>query len=328
MAVSPYVGRLAPSPTGLLHLGHARTFSIAYERAQAAGGKLWLRDEDLDPQRSKPEFAAAMREDLRWLGITWAAEMRQSERIPLYAEAMRELISAGYVYPCTCSRRDLMQATQAPHEDAEDEPVYRGTCRPEKREDGATRPNGEDLSAWPSSKSCEEIQGSLHSALTRSGRDDKFLGEARSGRDGSFFVAEKLTGSNYRFRVPDDEAVAFVDENAGPQSFRAGCDAAADFGDFLVWRKDGLPSYQLACVVDDAAMGITEIVRGRDLLKSTARQILLQRSLGFATPEYFHCDLVRDDAGVRLAKRHDALSLRALRESGATAEQVRAMFLR
>jgi glutamyl-tRNA synthetase len=113
-----------------------------------------------------------------------------------------------------------------------------------------------------------------------------------------------------------------MDGDAGAQSFIAGCDAGADFGDFVVWRKDGLPSYQLACVVDDAAMDITEVVRGRDLLRSSARQMLLQRALGLPTPRYFHCELMRDETGVRLAKRHDALSLRALREKGCTPTEV------
>jgi len=276
-----YTGRLAPSPTGLLHLGHARTFWIAYTRARAAKGKLWLRDEDLDPQRSRAEFASAMREDLPWLGITWDEEAKQSERLALYREAMQQLLADGYVYPCTCSRRDLQHAMQAPHEDGadpnehlDDEPVYRGTCR-----------------------SAQSGPWSLDAAPL-----------------------------NFRFRVPDGERIAFTDVHAGPQSFRAGCDHTAHFGDFIVWRKDGLPSYQLACVVDDAAMGITEVVRGRDLLKSTTRQILLQRALGLPTPAYFHCDLMRDDAGIRLAKRHDALSLRALRESGVSPEELRRRF--
>jgi glutamyl-tRNA synthetase len=270
-----YVGRLAPSPTGLLHLGHARTFWIAAERARAAGGKLWLRDEDLDPLRSRTEFAEAMREDLRWLGITWDAEMRQSERLSAYREAMERLLRGGHVYACSCSRRDLQQAVQAPHEDEEDEPVYGGHCRP----------------AMEDAVASGELQAQ----------------------------------TNYRFRVRDGEVVSFVDEHAGTQSFTAGCgpDAAVwDFGDFVVWRKDGLPSYQLACVVDDAAMGVTEVVRGRDLLKSTARQRLLQRALEMAMPRYFHCDLMRDEAGVRLAKRHDALSLRSLREAGMTPADV------
>ena len=268
--MSPYTGRLAPSPTGLLHLGHARTFWIAFERARAANGQLWLRDEDLDAQRSKPEFSAAMREDLHWLGITWEHEMRQSDRIPQYHAALQQLIASGDAYPCTCSRKDLAQSTQAPHED-DDEPLYAGTCRPSSSGPWALEPG---------------------------------------------------TSSNYRFRVPDGEAITFHDLHAGQQSFTTG----VDFGDFLIWRKDNLPSYQLACVVDDAATHITEVVRGRDLLKSTARQILLQRALGFPTPQYFHCDLLRDEQGVRLAKRHDALSLRALREQGLTPEQVRARF--
>jgi glutamyl-tRNA synthetase len=266
-----YVGRLAPSPTGLLHLGHARTFWIAYQRALAADGWLWLRDEDLDAQRVRAEFSTAIKEDLRWLGIEWQKELRQSERIDVYREAMERLVAAGVAYRCTCSRKDLQASMQAPHEDT-DEPVYNGRCR--------------------------EI-----------------------GLGGVFDA-----GANYRFRVQDDERIAFVDGHAGAHSFHAGCDADADFGDFLVWRKDGLPSYQLACVVDDAAMGITEVVRGADLLKSTARQILLQRALGLATPRYFHCDLVRDGAGVRLAKRHDALSLRSLRDSGLSPADVLAMF--
>lgn len=284
---STYIGRLAPSPTGLLHLGHARTFWIAAERARAAGGRLWLRDEDLDTQRARAEFAAAMRDDLRWLGIAWDAEMRQSERLTFYRAAMERLIADGRVYRCTCSRKDLLAAVAAPHEE-DDEPIYSGKCR-----------NGS--------------------------------GKCRAGGESLPFDA----CANYRFRVHDGERVAFVDGAAGAQSFVGGCDAAADFGDFLVWRRRssqaandiGLPSYQLACVVDDAAMGITEVVRGADLLKSTARQMLLQRALGLPAPRYFHCELVRNEAGVRLAKRHDALSLRALRQQGMSAADVLAMML-
>jgi len=267
-----YTGRLAPSPTGLLHLGHARTFWIAYERARAASGTLWLRDEDLDPQRSRLEFSRAMKEDLHWLGITWDHEMRQSDRLPLYHAALEQLIASGYAYPCTCSRKDLAQSTQAPHEDDDNR------CRPSQSGPWALHPGP----------------------------------------------------SNYRFRVPDGETITFHDLHAGPQSFTAG----VDFGDFLIWRKAlsknpgdrGLPSYQLACVVDDAATHITEVVRGRDLLKSTARQILLQRALALPTPQYFHCDLLRDEQGIRLAKRHDALALRTLREQGLSPAQVLARF--
>jgi glutamyl/glutaminyl-tRNA synthetase len=283
----PYTGRLAPSPTGLLHLGHARTFWIAYGRARAANGTLWLRDEDLDLQRSRPEFSAAMKEDLNWLGITWQHEMRQSDRLPHYQAALRQLIASGHAYPCICSRKDLAQSTQAPHDD-DDEPLYAGTCRP---------------------------TSSGHWALTAAAGERSLL---------DVMVTPGL--SNYRFRVPGNETIAFHDLHAGPQTFTAG----VDFGDFLIWRKAlsknpgdiGLPSYQLACVVDDAATKITEVVRGRDLLKSTARQILLQRALGYTTPQYFHCDLLRDELGVRLAKRHDALALRTLREQGLSPAQV------
>ncbi len=269
-ALPNYTGRLAPSPTGLLHLGHAATFLIAHNRARTTNGSLLLRIDDLDSQRFRPHFLEAAREDLGWLGLTWDAEIRQSDRLSLYNQTLHRLLEAGLAYPCTCTRRDLQQSLSAPHEGTDDEPVYNGRCRPK---------NPSALPLQP--------------------------------------------GINYRFRVPDGEMVTFLDANCGPQRFTAGCDPVADFGDFLLWRKDGLPSYQLACAVDDAACRITEVVRGRDLLKSTARQILLQRALGLPTPAYFHTDLWRDDTGRRLAKRHDALSLRALREAGVSASGVR-----
>jgi glutamyl/glutaminyl-tRNA synthetase len=264
-----YRGRLAPSPTGLLHVGHARTFWIAAQRAKERGGTLILRNEDLDPQRSRAEFARAMIEDFFWLGIRWSegpdcggayGPYAQSERRAHYLEAWRRLREGGFIYPCVCSRKDLAQAASAPNEgDADDEPVYPGTCR---------------------ERSAAELP--------------------------------EPAGVNWRFRVPDGEAIEFADLNLGAQCYVAG----QDFGDFLVWRRDDVPAYQLAVVVDDAAMGITEVVRGADLLKSTARQLLLMRGLELAAPDYFHCQLVRDAAGARLAKRHDALSLRQLRESG------------
>ncbi|HEY0264167.1 MAG TPA: tRNA glutamyl-Q(34) synthetase GluQRS [Granulicella sp.] len=267
---SGYRGRLAPSPTGLLHLGHASTFRVAQLRAQAAGGMLLLRNEDLDPQRSRQDFVTAMLEDLTWLGIAWKPPMMvQSERLASYRAAFEHLLERGYVYPCTCSRRDLARMVQAPHEDMDDEPVYDGHCRP--------------AADAPANK--------------------------------------YAAGMNYRFRVPDGEAISFIDALQGPQSFTAG----VDFGDFLVWRKDGLPSYQLACVVDDAAMGITEVVRGADLLKSTARQIVLQRALGLAPVQYAHTRLLVDEHGTRLAKRHDALAIRTLREHGLSRDEVLAM---
>jgi glutamyl-tRNA synthetase len=272
---SSYRGRIAPSPTGYLHLGHARTFLIAAERATQAGGALVCRNEDLDLERCRPEFVCAMFEDLRWLGIDWQEgpdcggphlPYSQSERREIYLAAWKNLRDDGFIYPCTCSRKELAQAASAPN-DLDDEPVYPGKCR---------------------------------------GRDD-----ARS--------FETPAGVNWRFRVPDGEEVAFQDLHLGPQRYVAG----RDFGDFVVWRRDDVPAYQLAVVTDDHAMRITEVVRGADLLKSTARQLLLYRALGVNPPQFFHCDLVRDEAGVRLAKRHDALSIRRLRESGLSAEEVR-----
>ncbi|HVI09620.1 MAG TPA: tRNA glutamyl-Q(34) synthetase GluQRS [Candidatus Binatia bacterium] len=284
-----YRGRLAPSPTGLLHLGHARTFWTACERACARNGALIFRNEDLDAQRCRPEFVAAMFEDLCWLGIQWSegpdcggpfAPYAQSERRGHYLAAWNLLRSRGWIYPCTCSRKEVTQAASAPN-DLDDEPVYPGTCRPEqpRKFDRLGQPV-EAVSAWP----------------------------------------DHPAGFNWRFRVPDGEEVTFTDLHLGAQKSVAG----QDFGDFIVWRRDDVPAYQLAVVVDDAAMRVTEVVRGADLLKSTARQILLFRVLGLNPPDYYHCDLVRDEHGVRLAKRHDALSIRRLRELGYAPEQVRA----
>jgi glutamyl/glutaminyl-tRNA synthetase len=269
-----YRGRLAPSPTGLLHAGHARTFWIAAKRARQQNGILILRSEDLDPQRSRAGFVAAMIEDLHWLGIDWDegpdcggpfGPYSQSERRERYLEAWRKLRDGGFIYPCSCSRKELAQAASAPN-DLDDEPVYPGHCR--ERTDA-----------------------------------EKFAGPA---------------GVNWRFRVRDEEAVCFDDKRLGPQSYVAG----KDFGDFVVWRRDDVPAYQLAVAVDDAEMKITEVVRGADLLKSTGRQLLLYRALGWAAPAFYHCELVVDEAGVRLAKRHDALSVRRLRESGWTPQRV------
>jgi glutamyl-tRNA synthetase len=275
-AASPkYRGRLAPSPTGFLHLGHARTFWFAQERARAHGGGLVLRNEDLDSTRYKMEFVEAMLEDLRWFGFEWSegpdiggkfGPYNQSERMEFYRAALEKLRAGNFIYPCTCSRKDIQAATRAPHANDDDEPIYPGTCRQNRQSEIANR---------------------------------KF---------------------SWRFRVPDGEIIAFSDGNVGEQKFVAG----RDFGDFVVWRHDAVPAYQLACVVDDAAMRITEVVRGADLLVSTARQILLHRALGFPPPKFFHCALMLDEQGVRLAKRHDTLSLRTLRARGISPAELRA----
>ncbi|MBU6409245.1 MAG: tRNA glutamyl-Q(34) synthetase GluQRS [Verrucomicrobia bacterium] len=274
LPIHPYRGRLAPSPTGLLHLGHAATFWVAAERARLAQGSLILRNDDLDPARSRPEYVRAMIADLQWLGSKWqegpdiggpCAPYNQSERLPLHRAALETLRAGNFVYPCTCSRRDVQAAATAPHA-ADDEPVYPGTCRAKS-----------------------------------------------SSRD------SPPGGCCFRFRVPDGEWISFVDGNLGEQRFRAG----RDFGDFVVWRNDGVPAYQLACVADDHAMGITEVVRGADLLVSTARQLLLYRALDWVAPCFFHCTLLRDEEGRRLAKRHGAMTLKALRERAVDPAELR-----
>lgn len=234
-----YRGRLAPSPTGYLHAGHAVTFWRAQERARARQGTLLLRVEDLDCDRCRPEYQEAMLEDLRWFGLGWeGGPMWQTKRRTHYLAAWKMLRDRGLIYPCSCSRRDVLSAAGAPHAEDE-EPIYPGTCRPA----GLTIP-----------------------------------------------AADDPAGTNWRFRAPEEEPLHFIDQCAGPQRAIAG----RDFGDFVIWRKDDVPAYQLAVAVDDAAMGITEVVRGADLLRSTFRQLLLYRALGLAEPEFCHLPLIAD----------------------------------
>ena len=266
---SSYRGRLAPSPTGYLHHGHAATFLTAQRRAREADGILVLRVEDLDHARCKSEYAAALMEDLRWLGLVWKegpdvggqhGPYTQSERMPRYREALSRLARRGLIYPCTCSRRDVERAVRAPHS-GEREFLYPGTC-------------------------CSTMPTPV--------------------------LSHDFAGANWRFRVPTGEMVNFTDGCSGSQVFVAG----RDFGDFVVWRRDDVPAYQLAVVVDDALMRITEVVRGADLLESTAQQLLLYGALGWDSPAFYHCPLRTDAQGVRLAKRAGAHSLKALREAG------------
>ncbi len=259
-----YRGRIAPTPTGYLHLGHARTFWIAHERCKAANGTLLYRNEDLDVDRCKEEYQKAAIEDCRWLGIEWEGDtINQSARIDYYQKAFKKLHRADHIYPCICSRKDIQEASAAPHGE-DGETIYPGTCR-----------------------------NANTSTINQH--------------------------ANWRFRVPEGKLIEFEDAFWGPQSFTCG----VDFGDFPVWQKNGIPSYQLAVVVDDAAMKITEVVRGADLLISTARQLLLYEALGLTPPSFYHCELMCDENGKRLAKRHDSLSLQTLRRKGKTPEQLR-----
>lgn len=266
-----YRGRIAPTPTGLLHLGHARTFALAAQRCREAAGTLVFRIEDIDTQRCKREFADAAMEDLRAIGISWNegpdiggkfAPYVQSENFSYFLKIWEKLKNSGTIYPCRRSRKDVVAATRAPHaEDEAAEPVFPPQWRP---------PAGTGM---------------------------------EFSEPGDY---------NWRFRVPDGEVIEFFDKIQGPQRFVAG----EDFGDFVVWRRDGVPAYELAVVADDIRMGITEVVRGADLLKSTARQILIYRALGATPPAWAHAPLVLDENGRRLAKRSDALSLRALLARG------------
>jgi glutamyl-tRNA synthetase len=267
----PVRGRFAPSPTGDVHLGTARTALLAWLAARRAGGAFVMRVEDLDAARVVPGAEARILADLRWLGIDWDegpdvggayGPYRQSERLPLYREALATLEAEGRLFRCYCSRKDLAAAASAPHA-GEEGPRYPGTCR-----DGARTPP--------------------------------------PGR------APAL-----RFRV-EPGVVAFDDERAG----RVEQDVAAAVGDFVVCRADGTPAYQLAVVVDDAAMRITQVVRGVDLLASTPRQILLYRALGLRVPSFQHVPLVVDAEGVRLAKRHASAFLAAQRDAGRRPEDV------
>jgi glutamyl-tRNA synthetase len=268
-------GRLAPTPTGFLHLGHARTFAVAAARAGSAG--LVLRVEDLDIHRCREEFCTAAIADLRWLGLPWTEgpdiggphePYRQSARTSWYLDVWQRLEAARVIYPSPHSRRDVDEAASAPHEPSGDgapEPIFPPRLRP---------------TSWD-----------------------------RAAAPGS--VA-------WRFRVPDGRVVEFDDALAG----RVRRTAGVDFGDFVVWRRDAMPAYELAVVADDHAMAIAEVVRGADLLTSTARQLLLYEALGWAPPAFCHAPLVRDAEGRRLAKRTAGLSIRELRERGRSPAEV------
>ena len=269
-------GRLAPSPTGYAHLGNAWAFLLAWLAVRARKGVLILRLEDIDPQRSRPEFATALLEDLRWLGLDWdqgpdvggpAGPYEQSRRTAVYADVLARLEAAGLTYPCFCTRKELRLLAAAPHVDDAGAP-YPGICR--------------------------ELSAEQREALLRAGRK-----------------------AAVRLRCAA-ERVDFVDALLGPQSF---CLVECG-GDFALRRSDGVLAYQLAVAVDDALMGVNQVVRGRDILSSTPRQIALLRLLGYAVPSYAHIPLLLDGEGQRLAKRHQSLSLRVLRERGADPRRI------
>lgn len=313
-----YRGRIAPSPTGLLHLGHAHTFRTAWQRARAAGGTLIYRQEDLDPLRCSPHFAKAAIDDLRRYGLDWDegpdctpdgayAPYCQSLRTTLYRAALCRLIRAGFAYPDTHSRNDLGKALACGL--ARPTPVLLGEQDTETIFPEAWRPTNEEWFA------CQKRRAHIATMLCPPSASSTGACDPAPASPTLTNPANALGNPpvSWRLRVPDGEALRFADAGFGAQSFTAG----EDFGDFVLWRKDGVPSYELAVVVDDIAMGITEVVRGADLLRSTARQLLLYHALEATIPAFCHCPLVLDpQSGDRLAKRSAALSLRTLLDQG------------
>jgi glutamyl-tRNA synthetase len=261
--------RLAPSPTGALHLGNARTFLLNWLLARQRGWAVRFRMEDLDGPRVKLGADQQAIDELTWLGLDWDGPVaRQSDRGEAYQQALRQLIDRDLAYPCTCSRKDIEQASSAPH--AEDGPmVYPGTCR----------------DRWPSPEAAQ----------------------AETGRP----VA-------WRLRV-EDRPMTFDDVFAGPQTFNL----AETCGDFVIFKNDGLAAYQLAVVVDDEEAGIDAVVRGEDLLESTARQLHVRRHLGMTGEvAYWHLPLVIGEDGRRLAKRHGDTRLTTYIQAGVTRERL------
>ena len=250
------VGRFAPTPSGRLHLGNMLCAMLAYLSARSQGGRFLLRIEDVDVPRCPRRLAQQCIEDLEWLGFTWdEAPVYQSERTALYRSAMEALQQGGHMYPCFCTRAQLMSLA-APNL-GDTQVIYQRTCASLTAEEAAER--------------------------------------------------AKTRAPAMRLRVPDED-VAFTDGFFGPVEENL----ARDCGDFILQRSDGLFGYQLAVVVDDALQGVTEIVRGRDILSATPRQLYLQRLLGYPQPDYVHIPLLMDAQGRRLAKRDKDLDLSAL----------------
>ncbi|MBC6443363.1 MAG: tRNA glutamyl-Q(34) synthetase GluQRS [Rhodobacteraceae bacterium] len=270
--------RFAPSPTGLLHPGHAFSALTAFEAAR--DGSFVLRIEDIDVPRSRPEYETAIYEDLAWLGIDWPMPvLRQSRRIPDHERALQKLINMGLCYPCSCTRKDIQAALSAPQEGSDIGPdgvIYPGTCRGRPMSD---RTHG------------DAVRLDMRKAVAALKAPLRYTEIGESAGD---------------YEVMSDTLVTWA-------------------GDVVMARKDIGTSYHLAVVVDDAAQHITHVTRGMDMMTATPIHVLLQKLLGYPTPLYRHHRLIRDDAGRRLAKRHDALTLRALRHQGKTPADIRAM---
>ncbi len=283
------VTRFAPSPTGPLHLGHAFSALVAHDMARAAGGRFLLRIEDIDRSRSRPEWERQLVDDLHWLGITWdAPPLRQSDNLPAYAAALNRLWARGLIYSCRCSRRDIEAALSAPQEGAEPPTGPDGLIYP-----GTCRPAPGFVPAGPRPEGAN-LRLNMRAAMRETG--DLAYTETGIGPGGQ-------TGE---IRIP---AAAMI----------------AGTGDVVVARRDMGTSYHLSVVFDDAAQGVTHVMRGADLTEATRIHVALQRLLDLPAPVYHHHRLIRDEAGKRLAKRDDALALARYRAEGATPNDIRRM---
>lgn len=282
-----FTSRFAPSPTGPLHLGHAYSAILAHDMARAAGGLFLLRIEDIDQSRARPEWEGQIYDDLHWLGLTWDGDViRQSQRLPAYRDALSALWQRGLIYPCTCTRRDILEAASAPQEGVApaigpDGPVYPGTCRHVPQPDAP-----------------------LPDAALR-------LNMARAVA----MLATPLTFSEIGASPEGKSGLQTIDPTHLVQNV----------GDVVLSRRDMGTSYHLAVVVDDAAQDVTHVTRGQDLFDATQIHVLLQHLLDLPTPVYHHHRLIRDDSGKRLAKRDDARAISTYRAEGLDPHQIRRM---
>ena len=283
--------RFAPSPTGKLHVGNVRTAIFNYLFARKAGGTFLLRIDDTDTERSTQAYEDGIRTDLTWLGITWDAPvMRQSDRHETYRAALQTLWDQGLLYPCRCNRRDILAAASAPQEGAEpafgpDGPIYPGTCR--HRHIAGAQPMPTEAA----------LRINLDRALARfDSLSDLFFEEMGDVTD------HQPTRIHFR-----------------PEALKS------EVGDFIVSRREFLGSYHLSVVLDDAAQGITHVIRGADIFEATKIHVFLQGLLGLGTPTYNHHRLIRDAAGKRLAKRDDARAIAKYRADGASPGDIRRM---
>ena len=292
VSAAPVTGRLAPSPTGRMHLGNAYAALAAWLGARAKGGRVLLRIEDIDAPRVVKDADRWIMDDLAWLGLDWDGEpVYQSQRLDAYEEALRRLREQGLVYPCFCSRADI-RAASAPNE-GDGFLIYPGTCRRLPAAERESRVARGDRHSW-------RLAVPDGAPADASGCASSHVDDAAQAMHAALAVG-----------LP--RVVCFDDRVFGPQRF----DLPRQLGDVVVRRSDGLFAYQLAVSVDDMAMGVTQIVRGRDLLRSTAIQLYVRRCLGATdTPEFAHLPLIDAADGRRMAKRLNSLDLGAMRERG------------